>query len=553
MKRKILSIMLSLAMGISLIPQTVLAEGVASETNKQKVSQADQASQKAGETSYAFASDSLVANEQEKENEISFQLTRSGDVSEASKMTLAAYDISAKYGVDYRIACEGQELPAKKGSMDLYTAFRENSLVGDYEEDSNLFVEALLSYSGLPAGENMAAGAADSAKDSSSAKEKNLKDADAGGLNAYNSVAALDNIGARSCETEISFAKGEKTKEITITVMADDILEYNEFFAMALFNSKMDDALLAKCSGIPDIPLKAGRDITTTTVTIENTEEKTLSCTVQVDKKEYSLGGGEETVLADFSRSGSLDTFSTVTLYRDGKAYGYFGFSPYQEVQQVKLGEGIYQIMPQGSCTLSGSSTVTVKGWDGSAKQGKTKKQAAKEDTQTASAAGADPQDLDTVYDYSAVPASLSGVKKTAGKSKRGGEYWFADWADNSGRTEDDDYITCTFNSNCMFVEGGKLDIGSFSYVSDPNQEHNGKNVYNTIRLNTSGSGSTLRESYIYADAKNMPIETTAIEAVESRYYVDDTDLYVELGVHNEGCRREKVESKGWHLSLIHI
>lgn len=497
--------------------------------------------------SYAFTAESILVQEDSaKDSRQQITITRSGDLSEPSEMVLLSYDINADYGEDYVLTYNGNTINRADSVTSMYAAFKDNRVVSDYEEDNRAFLNALLSNSGLSLeGENE-------------------------GADLYDSLSTLGKIGAASSRTVISFAAGEGTKEITLTVKTDELVEYDESFLLGIVSPKADECLQKQTEGIPDIPLKQGRDIAVTCVNIVDSSQEEPMCTISAEKTEYTIGDGEDTVFAAFTREGATDTYSTVMLSKDGEAYGYFHFTPYQEVQEAKLEAGNYQILAYKNCTLSGSETITVTGVKDSTEEIKAA------DIQKTSASSGGSDDLDVIYDYSPLPDSnepensqngqtensQSGNKQAAraALNSSGNPDWFPDWANNIGTTETADYITYVKQGKSLFTQCYYEGYFDFTYISDKKKEHHGKSVYNTYRMNTSGFLSSMKTSVAkaktghtvssggYSNFVTEYYDMTGIESIETRYYVDDTDLNISFGVSKSGVgHTDYVKSKGVH------
>lgn len=521
---------------------------------------------KEAEISYAFTAQTILAQEDASGDAVmQIRIDKSGDTSKPSNMVLISSDVNADYGVDYTLTYDGKTLPKADSVTSMYAAFKENGIVSDYENDNNAFLSALLSNSGYALErENELVPISEAQKEGSAADENiasGLTDADEEGANFYDSLSTLEKIGAASTRTAISFAAGEKTKEVTLTVKADGLEEYDESFFLSLVSPKTDQYLQKKVEGIPDIPLKQGRDLAVTSVTIADASQKDPVCSVCAEKENYTLKDGEDTVTASFERNGAVDTFSTVLLEKDGDAYGYFYFTPYQKVQQAKLKAGEYKIVAKEHCSISGSGTISVAAKKAlSAKNNPSKKGAA---------------DLDTIYPYDALPdtgkdsgqakSKLAAYKLTA-LSSNGNPDWFPDWADNSKVKETDDYIAYTKAGSSLFRRDYGEGYCDFSYIDDKNRSFHGKNVYNTFRLNTSGTFSGLKTNiaravtgYSKMDASwhttyySTSYDMTGIDSVEACYYVDDTDLNITLGVNGLKENKEFIKSKGIHSIKVDI
>lgn len=531
------------------------------------------------DAAYAFVAESIVAPEDAgKDSEQQITIKRSGDLSEPSEMVLLSYDINADYGEDYVLAYNGETVPKADSVTSMYSAFKDNRVVSDYEEDNKAFVDSLLFHAGLslegenelvPSDEKEGTGQETSGNQTESAA-KSLTDADSQGADFYDSLSTLGKIGANSSRTVISFAAGEGTKEIALTVKTDNLVEYDESFLLGIVSPKTDEYLMQHTEGIPDIPLKQGRDIAVTSVNIGDSSQEEPECTVSVEKTEYAIEDGADTVSVGFTRKGATDAYSTVLLSREGESYGYFHFTPYQEIQEAKLEAGNYQILAYQNCTLFGSENITV---TGNAIEEKTAAGTGK-----ASASSGGRGDLDTIYDYSPLPgndqaeSSQDGNKQAAraATNSSGNPDWFPDWANTTGTTETADYIAYVKQGKTLFAmdycDDNHKGYSQGEYISDKNRTHNGKSVYNTYRLNTSGflsgastniaralSGHTENVysggSYRYTKTVAEYYDMTGIESVETTYYVDDTDLNIRLGVSigNGEEYKEYVKNKGVH------
>lgn len=564
--RKLISSLLITAMCLS--PLSVgtgtPAESAGGRTNRKET-----------ETTYAFAAESIRAEETSSKNaEMKISIKRSGDVSEPSRMVLLSADINAGYGEDYTLAYSGKTIRKEDAVTSMYAAFKDKRVVSNYEEDNKAFVDALLSASGLSMeGENQLVPSEDLKENGQRQSEnanaaKGLTDADAEGAGIYDSLSTLDKIGAVSSRTVLSFAAGEETKEITLTVKADNLVEYNESFWLGVVSSEVDKYLRKHLEGIPDIPLKQGRDIAVTSVNIEDSAGKKPECTVNAKREEYAIAKGEDTVTVSFARKGATETFSTVLLKKDGEDYGYFYFAPYQEEQAAKLEAGNYEILANQNCTISGNKTVTVSG--GTAGAGK---RTATEKGVEVPKSGAD---LDTVYAYDALPdSSQTGngkkTKKNAAATKANGDPdWFPDWTDTRGVTETDDYIAYVSDGSGIaqslfnITSDPKKGYASGQFITNPKKEHNGRNVYNTYLLNTSGFLSSAKTNKARAVTSTKSVtngkefvqdndyDMTGIESVETRYYADDSHFNITLGVHGVAEQVYKdVGSKGVHDVIV--
>lgn len=532
---------------------------------------------------YAFTADSILAPEDAgKDSEQQITIARSGDLSEPSEMVLLSYDINADYGEDYVLTYNGETVPKADTVTSMYAAFKDNRVVSDYEEDNKAFVNSLLSHAGLSVeGENELVPSAEKegtvqepSENQTDSAAKNMTDADSQGADFYDSLSTLGKIGANSSRTVISFAAGEGTKEIVLTVKTDDLVEYDENFLLGIVSPKTDEYLMQHTEGIPDIPLKQGRDIAVTSVNIGDSSQEEPECTVSAEKAEYAIEDGADTVSVGFTRKGATDTYSTVLLSRDGESYGYFHFTPYQEIQEAKLEAGNYQILAYQNCTLSGGETITVTG------SGNAIEEELAADARKASAPSDGSDDLDTIYGYSPLPDNSQTESESgqpgnrqaahAATNSSGNPDWFPDWANTTGTTETADYIAYVKQGKTLFAMDYYDDYhkgySQGEYISDKNRTHNGKSVYNTYRLNTSGflsgaktnvaralSGHTENVysggTYMYTKTVAEYYDMTGIESVETSYYVDDTDLNIRLGVSigNGEEYKEYVNNKGVH------
>lgn len=539
----------------------------------------DSADTNGNDAAYAFDAESIVAQEDSgKDSEQQITITRSGDVSEPSEMVLLSYDVNADYGEDYVLTYNGETIPKAGSVTSMYTAFKDNRVVSDYEEDNKAFINSLLSHAGLsvegenelvPSDEKEGTGQ-ESSGDQTDSAAKSLTDADSGGADFYDSLSTLGKIGANSSRTVISFAAGEGTKEIVLTVKTDSLVEYDESFLLGIVSPKTDEYLMQHTEGIPDIPLKQGRDITVTSVNIGASSQEEPECTVSAEKTEYTIEDGADTVSVGFTRKGATETFSTVVLSREGESYGYFHFTPYQEIQEARLEAGNYRILAYQNCTLSGSESITVTG------SGNVIEEETAAGTGEASASSGGSDDLDTIYDYSPLPdngqdeSSQAGNKKAAraATNSSGNPDWFPDWANGNGRTETDDYIAYAKQGKSLFVEkyySNNPGYGKYQYIQDKNKTHNGKSVYNTYRIDTSGFLSSTQTSIATAlsgedrsttsssSYKAAYYDMTGIGSVEAAYYVDDTDLNVTVGVNNIDGQRDYIKSKGIHTTVAKI
>lgn len=569
--KKLISAVLVTAMCLSPLSA---GSSMSAETVEKRVERKDTGS------TYAFAAESVLAEEAlSKDAKMQITIKRSGDVSEAAQMVLLSADINAEYGEDYTLTYNGKTIQEEDQASSMYAAFQDKRVISDYEEDNKAFVDALLSASGLSLeGENqlvpsegLEEGEQEPSKDGET--EKGLTDADAEGASCYDSLSTLDKIGAVSSRTLLSFAAGEKTKKITLTVKADTLVEYDESFWLGVVSPEADKYLRKHLEGIPDIPLKLGRDIAVTSVSIGDASLEKPECRVKAKQAEYSVVAGEDGVAVSFAREGDTETFSTVLLKKDGKAYGYFYFAPYQELQEAKLEAGNYEILAKQNCTIAGKNTITVSEEKAAAE----KKAVGKKGT--AAPLQADSADLNTVYAYDALPSgsqaenSQRAGKKAAKKTKaaaptkpNGDPDWFPDWTDTKGVTETDEYIAYVSDGSnsaqSLFNITGdpKKGYASGKFITDPKKEHNGKNVYNTYLLNTSGfcSGTKTNKARAVTSTKGSSsgkdtmqyddYDMTGIESVETRYYADDTHFNITLGVHGVAEQVYKdVGSKGIH------
>lgn len=490
---------------------------------------------------YSFGSDSFTAAEGGEEMKI--EITRGGDLSRPAEAVLLSYDMSADYETDYTLSCDGDVLQKKEKVSNMYTAYRDKRVLSDYEADNRAFADAILSYSKDDRKDigPVANGKEDKDAVSGAVKEKKvLADADEEGINYYNSLSVMDAVGARAAETVLRFAAGEKTKEITVSVEADHAVEYDETFVLAVVSGQVSTALKQHVNGTPDIPLKEGRDVVLAAVDIQDDSDGKPVCAVNVEQAEYVRSGEEKTQVA-FTRRGALATYSTVVLSKEGKACGYFDFVPYQEVQTVELEPGRYDISAYRDCILSGSRSVTVKEENGQSPTAAVQKKL--------SSAG-------THNKRSTINFSDSEKKTQMG--------WFPDWAKKSGTVETADYIAVAGVGvdNMKFRWSSWGGYGASAYMKDKNKSHNGVNVYNTNRLDTSGFLSSTQNSWSqiitgydsdYANGDYYSghyrstdyYDMTGIESVETRYYVDDTELNLTLGVSDLQKNKHWVTEKG--------
>ena len=527
------------------------------------------------ETTYAFAAETILAQEDASGDTVmKVSIQRSGNTEKASDMVLLSSDVNAGYGEDYTLTYEGKTLPKAGSPISMYDAFQENGIVSDYEEDNNAFLNALLLNAGyaleednelVPMNKAQKSGNTEAAGIAVENASGGLSDADEGGVNFYDSLSTLEKIGATSTRTAISFAAGEKTKEVALTVKADGLTEYDESFFLSLVSPETDRYLQKQMEGIPDIPLKKGRDLAAASVTIADASQKGPECSVRAEKENYTIKNGEDTVTAAFERTGAVDTFSTVVLEKDGDAYGYFYFAPYQKVQEAELEAGDYRIVAKEHCSVSGG-TISV----AAKKALLQKKDTAKKDTADKAllekdAAGVEkPEtDLDTIYPYDALPdadeedgqaASKLASYKLASLSSNGNPDWFPDWADNSGKKETDDYIAYTRDGSSYFIQdtSNRAGYNNFSYITDKNRMSSGKNIYNTNCLNTSGFCSGLK--YNCTRVKSFQYyDLTGIRSVEASYYADDTPLNITLGVEKVNEKRDEIKDKGIHSIAVDI
>jgi len=515
MKNRIYSLVLTAAMTVSMLPTAAYAK---EETKT--------------EDAWFFDSDSITMDEEKGgDRSLTVTLTRSGNVSEAAKMTLLSYDLSADYGKDYTLSCDGRDFAKAEKITSLYAAYRDKRIISDYEENNYSFAKQILSYSGLELEGNeitpLETGTADNKDskvlalskktDNKAVTKKNLADVDETGISYYSSISALESIGARSSAMEVFFDAGEKTKDITVTVKADERVEYDESFVLSMVNAQIDQVLQQNKVGTPDIPLKEGRDLTLATVTIRDDSDTEPECSVSVEDTGY-IQQGEEKTLVTFKREGATETYSTVILYQDGEACGYFDFVPYQEVQAVWLDAGKYTAAGYRNCQIKGGNTITIE--------------------QDQSEEKTDPK----LFKASAL--------SFGDEQKRSAMGWFPDWAKKSGKTETDDYTAYSKVGTSFFIKKSSSGYGQYGFITDKNKKHNNVNVYNTVRLNTSGFLSKTKNSHIMVvSAENNKMsfyDFTGIESVESRFYVDDTDLNVTLGIGDWNfTKKMQIKEKG--------
>lgn len=425
--------------------------------------------------SYAFDAESIQAEENlAGDARMPITITRSGRITKPSEMVLISCDINADYGGDYTLSYGGEAIPRTDGTASMYSAFRDNKVVSDYEDDNKAFVDALLSGSG-------------STRDEGKQQAKGLMDADAEGANFYDSLSTLDKAGAVSTRTVISFDAGEETKTVELTIKKDVLFEYSESFLLGIVSPKADKYLQQHAQGIPDIPLKEGRDIAVAAVTIGDSSGKKPECSVQAERTEYVLDEAKDKVSVSFYRKGATETFSTVMVYRDGEAYGYFHFAPYQEIQMADLEAGNYETRAKQNCKILSNQNIKVA----------EKKADSKKVSKALNPAG----DLDAIYEYDALPGSVSGEgsqatgkmlagTKGASDPSIGNPSWFPEWTNKIGFSDYPDYkayVQQQGSSLYKEVSVSNSHYHSYEYVNDRNRSHNGQSVYNTWRMNTSG------------------------------------------------------------------
>lgn len=504
--------------------------------------------------SYAFASDSFVAKEKAgKDSEMQITITRSGEIAKASKVVLVSYDVSAEYGKDYTLFSEGISLQKKESVTSMYRAFRDNRVISNYEEDNQAFLNGLLNQSGYSVQENneLVPVEENQTKDKEKTSKSNLSDADEAGINIYDSLSILDKIGADSTRMVLDFAPGEKTKVITLSVKSDQISEYDESFFLSIVSTEVNQCLKMHKDGIPDIPLKHGRDIAVTSVAIADSSKEEPVCTVQAEQENYTIPDGNDKVTVSFPRTGALETFSTVILKKNGEAYGCFYYAPYQEIQEADLEAGEYEIIAQKGCTVSDRNTFTVE------------KTAKKTGTHQTVAGKESSKDLDTIYAYDALPSGNTTAKTNLKKSSEsktksdGNPLWFPEWARECDET---DYIGHMKQDSSLFWLSSDSEFTKgycdAEYITDKKKEHASKSVYNTWRMDTSGFLSGTKDSSVCV--KSYSYDLTGIESVEACYFVDDTDLRIVLGLDhgqlNDNIKEDTyVDKKGDHTVKLSL
>ncbi len=481
--------------------------------------------------SYAFDAESIQAEENlAGDARMPITITRSGRITKPSEMVLISCDINADYGGDYTLSYGGEAIPRTDGTASMYSAFRDNKVVSDYEDDNKAFVDALMSGSG-------------STRDEGKQQAKGLTDADAEGANFYDSLSTLDKAGAVSTRTVISFDAGEETKTVELTIKKDVLFEYSESFLLGIVSPKADKYLQQHAQGIPDIPLKEGRDIAVAAVTIGDSSGKKPECSVQAERAEYVLDEAKDKVSVSFYRKGATETFSTVMVYRDGEAYGYFHFAPYQEIQMADLEAGNYEIRAKQNCKILSNQNIKVA----------EKKADSKKVSKALNPAG----DLDAIYEYDALPGSVSGEgsqatgkmlagTKGASDPSIGNPSWFPEWTNKIGFSDYPDYkayVQQQGSSLYKEVSVSNSHYHSYEYVNDRNRSHNGQSVYNTWRMNTSGFLSKSYKNVCKSVACGV-YDLTGMESVETRYYVDDTGLNMTLTAQGIATQTDYIGSK---------
>ncbi len=261
--------------------------------------------------------DKIAPIYQENGDEEKLSIIRSGDVSKPQNITVAVYDNSADYGVDYFLKYNGNKIEKIEGSRSIFSAFRDDGVLS-----SNLPVNAaeiLVSY------------------DDTSSQELTED------VNASEMLYQLDEMDSRVAEFEVTFGAGEAVADIYVEPIDDEISEYDESFIVVIFGS--DNNLVENSQIMCDIA--------------DNEEDPT----VHIEFTETRIEASEETGVAqvELERSGDLATGTSALLLRDETPIGYVDFSPFQTKQVVLALSGTYRLVSTGNYTV-GESTLLVSG-----------------------------------------------------------------------------------------------------------------------------------------------------------------------------------------------
>lgn len=426
-KKRMICILMSVSMMTSLLPASVMATGTEQTSDEQQIVYSEN-------TPVRFEGKKPVY--QEDEGKQTLKIVRTEKVDDEMTMTVQIYDNSANYEKDYLLQYAGREIPKIEGSTSIYDAFRDKG-----ELTSNLPVDAaeqIVVY------------------DDSVQSEESLSAADM--------LGQIRELGVMSAEFEVSFEKGETSKELSIHVIDDSVSEYGEDFMIVLLDEE-------------DEVYEKGQMM----VSILDDEEKP-SVHVAFDcEKTVQLNEDSEMAELTFKRTGNLAIGTNAVLNFNGEPMGYVDFAPHQNTQVVLALAGTYTLSSDGDYTVD-EATVIVKA------------------VEKEIPSGADPE-LDAVPDeYAVIPTLREGSRPS----------WFPDWAkEYNGTYEDEDcIIVMGSESNCLFKEDYHTTDGSFNFQSEKNE----------LKLNTEGGNSSGRMVVRTKEKYDL----TGIESVEGAMWVSE-------------------------------
>lgn len=311
MKKRILSLFLALSMVLSLVPTAASVEPeetqTLSSTQGQTVLYSDQV--------LTFSpGDGLFPEDSGSQT---LTLTRANGIDQTQHVTLAIYDISANYGDDYQLSCEGVTPEKLDGACSIYDVFRDQ---GQLTSGQMLDLSVM-------------AGQVASIENGETPQD----------VSAADMMAQLDALGVKAVSLPLTFAAGEDSLSLTVELIDDLEAEYDEYFMAAVFD-------------------EAGQLVQSTQqiFTIADNDSPTPDITVCFDCDE-TLELDEESGEAElvFQRTGNLATNSQSALCLDGEPIGWVDFAPWQDVQTVwVIQAGTYTILDDDGSPMEDQQVI---------------------------------------------------------------------------------------------------------------------------------------------------------------------------------------------------
>lgn len=309
-KKRLFCMILAFSVLFGIIPMPIMAnESVDVETEVEETASLVTYSEKA-ETYFEESAPEF----QETDGKQNLVLGRVGNLAEELTVTVKIYDNSANYGQDYVLKYGDTLIEKRDGATSIFDAFRDHG-----ELSSTLPVDAakkLVTYQDTEGDQPMS---------------------------VAEMLTELEELGALAAEFPVTFAAEQKTAELTVELLDDDLSEYEEDFLLVVLD---DTGEVLKDSQI-------------LCTIVDNEEDPAVH--VDFDCEEL-LEVDAETGVAQvtFRRTGNLATSTNAVLMYNGEPLGYVDFAPHQDMQVVLTLPGIYTLYSSGAYTVSEDSVTVV-------------------------------------------------------------------------------------------------------------------------------------------------------------------------------------------------